>query len=75
MMQLINNPKDISYKASQLSIFRLWIFGPNGPFKNAATTQKWAQKRCFPSYSDFLTMIFGFLTLEDVPGCIYSQKE
>ena len=32
--------KDVSCKASQLSIFRLWIFGPNGPFKSAATTQK-----------------------------------
>ena len=57
-----------------LSIFRLWIFDPNGPFKSAVTTKKWAQKRCLPSVSDFLTMIFGFLTLKNMPGCIYSPK-
>ena len=57
-----------------LSIFRLWIFDPNGPFKSAATTKKWAQKRSLPSVSDFLTMIFGFLTLKNMPGCIYSPK-
>ena len=68
------NSKDISCKESQLSVFRLWIFGPNGPFKSAAPTQKWAQKSCFPSFSDFLIMIFGFLTQENISECIYSQK-
>ena len=32
------------------------------------------QKLCFPSFSDFLAMIFLFSTLENIPGCIYSQK-
>ena len=33
------NLKDISCKASQLSIFRLWIVGQNSPFKNVAMTE------------------------------------
>ena len=70
----LKNPKDISCKASQLSIFRLQIFGSNGPFKSAAMTQKWGQKRCFPSFTGFLTMIFGLLTLENILWCIHSQK-
>ena len=68
------NSKDISCKASHLSIFRLWIVGLNSPFESAATTQKWAQKKCFPSFSDFLIMIFEFLTLENIPACIFNQK-
>ena len=68
------NPKDISCKASQLSILRLWKFGPTCPFKSAATTQKWPQRRYLPSFSDFTTMIFRFLILENIPTCIYSLK-
>ena len=40
----------------------------------ATTAQKWTQKRCFPSFSDFLTIISGFLTLNNIPGSMYSQK-
>ena len=68
------NPKDISCKASQLSIFRLWTLSLKGPFKSATTMQKWAQNRCFHSLSDFVTMTFRFITRENIPGCIYSQK-
>ena len=68
------NPKDISCKVSLLSILRLWIFGTDGPFKSVTIAQKWAKKRCFPLLSDFLTMIFGFLTPENIPECIYSHK-
>ena len=48
ILSLFKNPKDISCKASQLSIFRLWIVGPNSPSESATMTEKWAQKRCFP---------------------------
>ena len=54
------NPKDISCKISLLSILRLWIFGTDGPFKSVTMAQKWAKKRCFPLFSDFLTMILDF---------------
>ena len=47
------NPKDIPCKASQLLIFKLWIFDLNSCFKSAVITQKWAQKRCFLSFSNF----------------------
>ena len=51
----------------QLSIFRLWIFGSNGPFKSVATTQKWTQKRCFPSFSEFCYPWF----LDSLPSKTY----
>ena len=63
----LQNIKVINFQAPD-------FLGLNGPFKSAATTQNWTQKRCFPSFSDVLTMILGFLTLKNTPGCIYSQK-
>ena len=57
-----------------LSILRLWIFALNSPFKSAMMKQIWAQNRCFRSFSDFVTMMFWFLTFENISGCIYSQK-
>ena len=68
------NPKDISYKATKMSIFRLSAFGLNGPFKGARRKQKWGPKRCFASFSDFLTIICGFLTPGNIADCFYSQK-